>query len=99
MEAVKSVKGRRRHSEEFKAQLVMTCVQGRRTISSVAAERKVNASLVHYWISQRRSAAAKGDYSGEGRCGPRERSARLRTMASRCALMIRIEAVWLAARP
>ncbi len=51
-------RGRRRHSAEFKAQLVQACRQPGVSIASVALSHGVNANLLRRWLMQRSTAPA-----------------------------------------
>lgn len=62
MERAQSSAGRgrrkRRHSDEFKAQVVAACEAHGASVAGVAMAHGVNANLVRKWIIKRRSAAA-----------------------------------------
>ena len=62
MERAESSAGRgrrkRRHSDEFKAQVVAACDARGASVSGVAMAHGVNANLVRKWIIKQRSAAA-----------------------------------------
>ena len=56
--AVPAGRGRRRHSDEFKAQVVQACRQPGVSIASVALSHGLNANLLRRWMIQRSAAAA-----------------------------------------
>ena len=43
--------GRRRHSREFKAEVVQACREPGASVAAIALARGVNANLVHRWLS------------------------------------------------
>lgn len=63
-------KPRRRHSEQFKAQVLAACAEPGASISAVALSLGVNANLVHQW---RRGRGFKGNQAVAS--GPRSEPA------------------------
>ena len=51
-------RGRRRHSDEFKAQAVQACRQAGVSIASVALSHGLNANLLRRWLIQRSAASS-----------------------------------------
>ena len=68
---------RRRHSEEFKAEVVRACRRRGVSIAAVALANGLNANLVRRWVdAAERADAWRGtlvcdDYGGYRRCSPR----------------------------
>jgi transposase len=61
-------KPRRRHSEQFKAQVLAACAEPGASVSAVALSFGVNGNLVHQWRRGRGykpSAAAKSQLPGQ----------------------------------
>ena len=48
---------RRRHSPEFRASIIQTCLQPDRSIATVALAHGLNASMVGRWVNEQRMRA------------------------------------------
>ena len=53
-------RGRRRHTDEFKAQVVAACLQPGVSIASVALANRLNANLCRTWVQAHRDRQARG---------------------------------------
>lgn len=53
VEVGSTARPRRKHSPEFKAEVIQACKQPGASISSVARERGLNPSLVRHWLAGR----------------------------------------------
>ena len=53
-------KGRRRHSAEFKPEVLVKCEAARASVAAVALAHGINANLVHKWRQQARPADRDG---------------------------------------
>lgn len=58
--ALPAPKRRRRHSPQFKAEVLKACAEPGNTIAGVAQRYGVNANLVHKWRRQLQSDSASG---------------------------------------
>ena len=64
-------RGRRRHTDEFKAQVVAACLQPGVSIAGVALANRLNANLLRNWVQAHRDQQASGV---PARLGREERS-------------------------
>jgi len=53
-------RGRRRHTDEFKAQVVAACLQPGVSIAGVALANGLNANLLRNWVQSHRDRQARG---------------------------------------
>lgn len=54
------IRRRRKHSPEFKAQLIAQCLQPGTSVAAVAMAHQVNDNLLRTWIRQAAAAPAQG---------------------------------------
>lgn len=59
-------RGRRRHAEEFKRQVIAACLQPGISIAAVALANGLNANLLRRWVKEQRDAQPAG--KDGGRC-------------------------------
>lgn len=55
---------RRKHAEDFKAQLVAACLQPGISIAAVAQANELNANLLRRWVKERRDEQQEGRGGG-----------------------------------
>jgi transposase len=63
VEAQSTARPRRKHSSEFKAQVIQACKQPGASMNSVARDHDLNSSLVRHWVKGRVSRGSTGQES------------------------------------
>ena len=63
VEVQSTARPRRKHSPEFKAEVILACKQSGASMNSVARDRDLNPSLVRHWVTGRASRKGIGQKS------------------------------------